>query len=74
MRDGSAVACAQRGKDFFAETQVVCRGLAAVLEKWVRRMCGGEGELVLVREVDVVEGEGDDGERVWCRAEGVLEG
>ena len=40
------------------------RWLPAVLEERVMRVAKGEGDLVGVREVDVVEGEGDGGEGV----------
>lgn len=50
------------------------RWLAAVLEERVIRVCLGECALVGVGEVDVVEGEGDDGERVRGGAEGLVEG
>lgn len=49
------------------------RGLAAVLEEGVLRVCCCETFLVGVGEVDVVEGEGYYGERVRGVAEGILQ-
>lgn len=74
LRDGGGLACAQRGKDFFAQREIMCRGLAAVLEERVRRMLCCERHLVGMRQVNVVEREGYHGQRVRWSAKGLIEG
>lgn len=68
------MAGAEGVEDLLSQGEVVGGGLAAVLEEGVGGVRFGEGLLVVVGEVDVVEGEGDDGEGVRGGAEGILEG
>ena len=74
LRDGGGTAGAERLEDLFSQDEIVRRWLAAMLEKWVGGMRLCQCNLVVVGEVDVVEGEGDHGEGVWRGPEGVLEG
>lgn len=73
LRNRGGPARAERCEDGLGEWKVVCAWLAAVLEERICRVVLCELDLVVVGEVEVVEGESDDGERVWRRAEGGLQ-
>ena len=65
---------AQRGEDGAAEGEVVCARLAAVLDERVGGVGCGEGGLVGVGEVEVVDAEDGGGEGVRRGAERGAEG
>lgn len=48
-------------------------GLAAMLEEGVRRVRLGQSALVCIGQVDIVEGEGYDGEGIGRRPKGGLQ-
>lgn len=73
LRDRGGAPRAERCEDGLGEWKVVCAWLTAVLEERICRVVLCELDLVVVGEVEVVEGESYDGERVWRRAEGGLQ-
>lgn len=52
----------QRVEHVFAQGDVVRAGFAAVLDERIVRVGGGKGDLFVVRQVEVVDGEDEDGE------------
>lgn len=64
----------ERGEDGPAEVEVVGAGLTAVLDERVGRVGRGEGDLVVVGQVEVVDAEDGGGERVGRGTERAAEG
>lgn len=73
-RDCGGLLARERGEDGGAQSEVVGRGLPAVLDERVARVGLREGELGWVREVEVVDAEDGGGERVRRGAQGRAEG
>ena len=59
LRDLGRFVGLQTREDGQCKGDVVRRGLASVLYEWVVRVRLGQGDLVCVREVQVVQGEND---------------
>jgi hypothetical protein len=69
LRRGKEGRVADARKDGVAEGNVVSAGKTSAVEEMILWMRGSESEQILTRQVEVVNGEGQDREGVWSGGE-----